>query len=208
MHEGEVAVAVRARQVRKTWGALLVVGVPALLIYLAAGGWILVVDHPEQADVIVVLAGEYHVRPERGVELLRQGLAPRLMIDVPRRADFGVTYSELASAFIASLPPGEVTRASLCSTSETSTQLEAQQVRPCLQALGVSRVLLVTSDYHSRRALATFRHELPEYRFSAAAGYDARRFGQRWWQHREWAKHFAEETVKFAWFEVVGRWWQ
>jgi len=42
-----------------------------------------VLDRPEKADVIVVLAGETHRRPERGLELLAQGYAPHLILDVP-----------------------------------------------------------------------------------------------------------------------------
>ncbi len=38
----------------------------------------LVVEGPVKSDAIVVLAGETDARPARGVELLRQGLAPHV----------------------------------------------------------------------------------------------------------------------------------
>ena len=38
----------------------------------------LLVDDPQKSDAIVVLAGDTHIRPDRGLELLRQGMAPRL----------------------------------------------------------------------------------------------------------------------------------
>jgi len=41
----------------------------------------LVVDHPEKSDAIVVLAGETRVRPDHGIELLRQGMASHLLLD-------------------------------------------------------------------------------------------------------------------------------
>ena len=56
---------------------LLVIG--GLLASQAAR--FLVVDHPEKSDAIVVLAGEARGRPARALELLRQGMAPRLFLD-------------------------------------------------------------------------------------------------------------------------------
>ena len=38
-------------------------------------------DAPEKSDAIVVLAGETNIRPARGLELLRQGTAPRAFLD-------------------------------------------------------------------------------------------------------------------------------
>ena len=45
----------------------------------------LVVDEPEKSDAIVVLAGETNVRPARALELLRQGMAPRVFLDAETR---------------------------------------------------------------------------------------------------------------------------
>ena len=46
-----------------------------LVIFAANAGRMLVVDDPQPADVIVVLAGETDHRPERALELLAQGSA-------------------------------------------------------------------------------------------------------------------------------------
>jgi uncharacterized SAM-binding protein YcdF (DUF218 family) len=67
-------------------------------------------------------------------------------------------------------------------------------------------VLLVTSDYHSRRALEIFRHEVRDYNFNVASSYDDSVFGTAWWRHREWAKTALSEWAKLAWWEAVDRW--
>jgi uncharacterized SAM-binding protein YcdF (DUF218 family) len=66
--------------------------------------------------------------------------------------------------------------------------------------------LIVTSDYHTRRALRTFQREAPDYEFSVAAAYDANEFGGQWWRHRQWAKVNFEEWLRLIWWELVDRW--
>src|SRR5262249_60268996 len=57
----------------------------------------LVADHPQNADVIIVLAGETDKRPARGLELLQQGLASKLVLDVPGDARvYDTTYVDVA----------------------------------------------------------------------------------------------------------------
>ncbi len=57
------------------------------LIFLALASQaarFLVVDEPGKSDAIVVLAGETNVRPARALELLRQGVAPHVFLNVHR----------------------------------------------------------------------------------------------------------------------------
>jgi uncharacterized SAM-binding protein YcdF (DUF218 family) len=65
---------------------------------------------------------------------------------------------------------------------------------------------VVTSDYHTRRSLSTFRHELPECQISVAGAGDPQQFGLAWWRHRQWAKLNFDEWVRLMWWEAVDRW--
>jgi len=67
-------------------------------------------------------------------------------------------------------------------------------------------VLLVTSDFHTRRALSVFRHEIPGYEYSVAAARDDAQFGDKWWTHRQWAKTFVNEWLRLIWWSAVDRW--
>ncbi len=62
---------------------------------------------------------------------------------------------------------------------------------------------MVTSDYHTRRALSIFRHELPQYQFSVAAAHDPQQFGISWWKHRQWAKLNFDEWIRAVWWYGV-----
>jgi hypothetical protein len=164
----------------------------------------LVVDDPEKSDAIVVLAGETNVRPARALELLRQRVAPHVFLDVHRDLIYDRQLTEIAQKYVEAL--NEANRISVCPIVGLSTNAETYDVSRCLQSLGARRVLIVTSDYHTRRALMIFRHRLPQYQFNVAAARDPAHFGKAWWTNREWAKATSAEWAKMLWWEAVDRW--
>jgi len=176
-----------------------------LVVLASQAGRFLVVDAPQPSDAIVVLAGETSVRPARAVELLRQGMAPRVFLDVEAQdVIYDQLITELAERYASSLP--EKNRIAVCPIISLSTFAETDDVGRCLQALGAHRVLIVTSASHTGRALRIFRHRLPQYQFSAADAQDPLHFGVSWWTNREWAKTTFDEWLKLLWFEMVDRW--
>lgn len=180
----------------------------AAILVVAAGrhaASFLVLDEPEKSDAMVVLAGETRVRPARAIELLRQGVAPHVFLNVQtREVVYEQRLTDIAQQYVNNL--GESGRVSVCSIGGFSTFAEADDVRRCLESVSAHRVLIVTSDYHTRRSLMILRHRLPQYEFHAAAAYDPARFGADWWTSREWAKVTLEEWSKMTWFVLVDRW--
>jgi len=165
----------------------------------------LIVDDPQPSDAIVVLAGETAGRPARGLELLRRQMAPRMFIDAETHNEiYDKPLVSLAQNYISSLP--EASRIAVCPIPGLSTDAETNDVQHCLQPLGVHRVLIVTSDFHTRRALSIFRTRLPQYQYSVAAVSDPVHFGRAWWTHREWAKVTVDEWMRLMWWECVDRW--
>jgi DUF218 domain len=184
-------------------GGLFILAVIAAFASRAAR--FLVVDAPEASDAIVVLAGETNVRPVLAVKLLDQGVAPRVLLDAETRdLIYDQRLTDIAQKYVDGL--GESNRVSICPIVGFSTNAETDDVRRCLQSLKVSRVLIVTSDYHTRRALRIFRHRLPQYHFSVAAARNPAQFGEGWWTHREWAKTTLDEWLKTLWWEAIDRW--
>jgi len=181
---------------------LIVFLIPLALASQAAR--FLVVDEPERSDAIVVPAGETNVRPARALELLRQGMAPHVFLNVHRELIYGQQLPEIAQKYLEAF--GEANRISVCPVVGLSTNTEADDVSRCLQSLGAHRVLIVTSEYHTRRALMIFRHRLPQYQFNVAAARNPRQFGEAWWTNREWAKVTLDEWLKILWWEAVDRW--
>jgi uncharacterized SAM-binding protein YcdF (DUF218 family) len=176
-----------------------------LLVFASQAARILVVDQPVKSDAIVVLAGETNVRPARALELLHQGMAPRVFLDAEERnLIYDRQLIDIARNYANSLP--EADRVSVCTIYGLSTNAESHDIDRCLQSLGAHRVLIVTSDFHTRRALMILRHRLPQYQISVASAPNPGEFGERWWTNREWAKTIFDEWVKLIWWELVDRW--
>ena len=165
----------------------------------------LVVNAPDHADLIVVLAGgDDDLRYWSGVKLLQDGNAPRLILDVIAKGiTFGNPDIDLARDFVSRTMPD---RATVCPVEQNSTYDEARYLEKCLQDSGVKSILVVTSAYHTRRALDILRRRLPQYHFSIYAAPDPDYFGERWWQTREWAKTTCVEWQRYLWWLCVDRW--
>lgn len=187
---------------RSVGGFALTAGI---VIFAANAGRILVVDAPLPSDVIVVLAGETDRRPATALCLLEQGGARRLIMDVPADARiYGTTISKLAENYVHDLP--EASKVRICPIQGLSTRDEAHDVARCRAQEAGSRILIVTSDYHTRRSLSIFRHEIQGKTFSVAAARDESQFGARWWTHRHWAKNCVDEWLRLLWWSAVERW--
>ena len=129
------------------------------------------------------------------------------MIDVPAQASiYGVTEVQLAEKYAHDAPEGPAVR--ICPILGLSTRDESHDAAKCFAGEQVTRVLIVTSDFHTRRALSIFRHELRGKIFSVAASHDQSQFGTRWWSKRQWAKTCLDEWLKFFWWNAIDRWYQ
>ncbi len=176
-----------------------------LVAFAADAGRLLVVDDPQPSDVILVLAGETDRRPARALELLDEGYGRRVVIDVPALARiYDSNQAQLAEKYIQGLPEAASVR--ICPIEGFSTREEARDVEKCLAEEEGRRVLIVTSEFHTRRAIGIFRHEVPGRSFSVAAARDGTQFGTRWWTHRQWAKTCLDEWMKVVWWSAVDRW--
>lgn len=189
------------------WTGLIVGGILVCTVLLIGGNaaGYLIVDAPRKSDVILVLAGETHYRPERARQLLAQGYARKIILDVPAEAKiYDFTQLQLAEKYIQGLP--EAASMSVCPIYGLSTKDESKDVEKCLAAESSGSVLLVTSDFHTRRALGVFRREVPGHEYSIAASRDDTQFGTRWWTHRQWAKVCLDEWLRFLWWKAVDQW--
>lgn len=199
----------------RSW-LLVVVLFGGLLIELAArAGDFLVVDAPLHSDVILVLAGETDRRPQRALELLAQGYGRRVLLDVPTNAKiYEFTQIQLAQKYIEDLQTPDLhvealpqaASINVCPIDGLSTKDESKDAEKCLASEGAKSVLIVTSDFHTRRALSIFRREVPGHDYSIAAARDEAQFGVKWWTHRQWAKTLLDEWLRLVWWKAVDQW--
>lgn len=179
-----------------------------VLLFFQPGGY-LVVNDAEKSDAIVVLFGDQvDERYWRALDLLRGGYGHHLLVDAGPGQIYGQSYLDLAANFIARTAGENASQVSICTIQGDSTKAEAPQVGECLAKLQPPphSVVLVTDDYHTRRALSIFRQRLPQIHWTAGAVHSDFLFGQPWWKNREWAKTYLSECQKLLWWELWDRW--
>lgn len=164
------------------------------------GGYLVSADPPEKADIAVVLAGDSSGnRILKAGDLVRAGYVPRALVSGPAGM-YGFYESELAIQFAekAGYPASYFLA---FPNHGLSTKDEGGAVVAELRRMGIHKFLLVTSDYHTRRAGRIYRALAPDLRFVVVAAPDVHFSPDGWWKNREGRKTFA-----FEWMKTVAEW--
>ena len=173
--------------------ALLLAALLALLVGVAwfyPEKFLCVESGPVSADMILILGGGQHERPQRAAELFHQHAAPRIIIS--GAGDHEINRQILIRA--------GVPAAAIEVESESATTREnARFALKLLRAEKVRKVILVTSWYHSRRALATFEHFAPELTFYSRPSY----FG---FAREEWQRTGLGRRMRLEFLKLPGYW--
>ena len=212
-------------RVFRAWRLVLRAGVIILLLAVLAAvagcpyaGQYLIVDQPlQKAEAIVVLAGAQVDRWLEAVDLHREGLAPAIVmspgyvdplgddlrargIRLPREIDVhrdAMIQLGVPAAAIEIMPHGY-----------DNTADEAAGVRAIAHSRGWTRIIVVTSKYHTRRSLFAFNREL------RGSGIEVQVRGSRydrarpdgWWRHRSDLRFVVSELQKLAAYRLgLGR---
>ena len=160
------------------------------------GEYLVRTDPPAKADAVLVLAGDWNGdRITKGAELVRQGYAPIVLVSGPMPI-YGVNEATLAIDYAVSRGYPKAMFVPLVSKS-FSTRDEANFADPELRGRGIHRVLIVTSNFHTRRAWRLFRKRLGsdiDLRMISAQHPNFTPDG--WWKNREGQKVFFFEWSK------------
>jgi uncharacterized SAM-binding protein YcdF (DUF218 family) len=150
-------------------GALLLVALIRWQTTLSLlGRYLIYSQAPQSADIILVLAGDFYgPRVLKAAELAKQGYAPLVLISGGRYQD-GME-GDYAIAFLATRGYSTRLFESFGHTARSTIE-EAIALRNELRRRRVKRVLLVTSDFHSRRSSIVFRLFCPGIDFISVPG--------------------------------------
>ena len=159
------------------------------------GAFLVQGESPARADLVVVLAGDpYGRRILKGAELVKEGYAPNVLVSGPA-GFYGLHESDLAIPF--AVKRGFPASWFIAFPHEAhSTDEEARAIWPELRKRSAHRVLVVTSDYHTRRALHTLRARWPDIDVRMVATPDEFFSPYGWWHTREGRKTFFLECTK------------
>lgn len=161
------------------------------------GAYLMQSGPPCKADLVVVLAGDYRGnRVKKAGDLVREGWAPKALVSGAGEA-YGINEGDLAIQFAVrhGYPVDEFFN---LPSPAKSTQAESTYIVSELRRRVVKRFILVTSNFHTRRAADVFRKAVPELPFCVVAADDPDFQPDSWWHEREGRK-----TVFFEWCKTV-----
>jgi len=171
----------------------------ALLGLLAAAGMVCLL-FPQQmlcvesgdvhADALVVLGGGLGERATRAAELFRQVVAPKIIVS--GASDCTINLEFLTNAGV---PASAIQLESRSKTTRENAEFSISLLR----ADGVRRAIIVTSWYHSRRALSCFRHYAPEIKFYSKPSYSN-------YTRSTWSRAGVWRDVREEYVKIPGYW--
>jgi uncharacterized SAM-binding protein YcdF (DUF218 family) len=207
----------RKKQFFPRYLILIILGLVGLWILAWLAARLLIVTVPlDRADAIVVLSGSETLN-ERAVlaaDLFNEGVAP-LVVLTNDNLRGGWSSAEQRNPFFYEGAKRELQRRGVPSSGIVlipepvdSTRSEAQAVRKFAEQHKLRSLLLVTSGYHSRRALGTFGKEFEG--TGMMMGLAAVRPGAQtpspalWWSKRRGWKMVAGEYFKLVYYSLPG----
>ena len=181
---------------KRKWFLKILLALAVLFLALVAFAFflpqkLLCVDSgPVSGDAIIVLGGGLGERPERAAELFKEHDAPRIIV-----SGFGDCEFNRRILLKAGVPAAAIQ----IEGDSRTTRENAEFTIRLLRAGNLHRVILVTSWYHSRRALACFEHFAPEIQFYSRPSYFAEARAD--WPHRD-----IEHRVYLEYGKLAGYW--
>ena len=172
------------------------------ILRFAGESWV-VNESMEHADAIIVLSDDnfYADRVTRAAELIREGKAP-IVVASGRRLR---PYAGIAELMQHDLLERGVPKENIVVFPQDAdnTREEAQALLPLVKQKHWRSVMVVTSNYHTRRARYIFRHIFPQdIELAVVSARDGDFDPEEWWEKR---KSFKELTREVAGM-VVARW--
>jgi uncharacterized SAM-binding protein YcdF (DUF218 family) len=166
------------------------------------------------ADALVVLSGSssYLERTQKAAELYRQGRAPLVLLTNDHTRG-GWSSAQQTNPFFVDRAMDELInhgvpleRIRIVPGVATSTQSEAEIVKSYAATQGLRSVLIITSAYHSKRALRTFRKNFEG--TGVAIGLEPATIGPQtsvalWWLYPSGWRDVAGEYGKLIYYWFV-----
>src|SRR5215831_16559237 len=161
----------------------------------AAESWV-IEDPLEKSDVLIVLSDDnfYADRATRAAELFREGKAP-LVVASGRRLRPSAGIAELMEHDLIErgVPKDKILR---FAQDGDSTREDAEALAKLAKTKKWHKAIIVTSNYHTRRARYVFRRVFPQdIEIRVAGARDSNFDPGNWWEKRKSTKLFIREIA-------------
>jgi uncharacterized SAM-binding protein YcdF (DUF218 family) len=162
---------------------------------------------PLHADAAIVLQGSIageNARIAGAVPLLQAGTVKRIVLSIPRESYWGKSPEADARLYMEKQYALKE-RIEFCETGPdvNSTEAEASSLAACFRQQGWRSAVVVTSNYHTRRAgliwRRILRRQAPSTSITIHGVDDPEWSPDRWWRTRTSAKTAFLESSKLIW---------
>jgi uncharacterized SAM-binding protein YcdF (DUF218 family) len=199
---------------RRVWRVLACFALALVVLTLATlawGGYLLVTSDvlPSHADGAIVLQASViseDARIDGAVSLLQRHVVDEVLISIPKTGYWGLSFPDLARTHLEKQYGKEIAgRFDFCVIGPgiDSTEQEAQALVPCIEKRAWHSVIVVTSNFHGRRAGMIWRKTWKAVQPPVHVwidGVDDPLFRPNgWWRHRAYAKTWFFEITKLIW---------
>jgi len=188
------------------WGKRLFLGISGLVVLyflappaLTAGArWLIREDALAPADVVMPLGGDARsLRVRKAATLYQQGLAKKIAVSgVPYTWGFHSRDAAKRYLIVLGVPEADI----LELNDSWHTRGEALNLAEVMRQHDFKSAIIVTSPYHSRRALYTFRRTAAGFTFySAPVPAESPEWRpERWWSRRGDMEHTVREVISWG----------
>jgi len=199
---------------RKRLIFLAVILLPVLLyafrtkVLAGMGGFLVIHDKIEPADIIFLLNGDTTTRPNHAAALVHQGLAPKVVIarvEDSENVQLGA-YPNPTDTMIVVLRKLGLEESQIVQLRPprgvNHTMDEAKALLVYSREHPLRKVIIVTSDLHSRRARYTFRKVLSGtgVKVMMSPISDLKYGADNWWRLEDGVIGFQNEYLKLAYY--------
>jgi uncharacterized SAM-binding protein YcdF (DUF218 family) len=182
---------------------LLVLAAMAALVWVCrtalltgAATFLIENDGPQKTQAAEVLGGDDSgARILKAAQLAQAGYVPYVIVDGPKKL-VGHESDILIQYVVQKGYPPSLFRALPLPGGMNSTREETAFAGKYLKEHGIQKILLVTSNYHTRRAAYLMRKQNPGLQVVAIAAADPNFDPNIWWKSREGKKVFLLEWIK------------
>jgi uncharacterized SAM-binding protein YcdF (DUF218 family) len=160
-----------------------------------------VADPLAPSDVIVVMAGDPdYERTTTAAALMRSGTGKTLILTGGEPGPGDSAESLRARALELGVPPQRIQ----VETRSHSTREAVLAVAPMIEALHARTVIVVTSPYHQRRAVAAARRAWPGIEVRSYPASPSSWTADGWWRSRRGRRTVATEYFKLFYYRCRG----
>lgn len=188
-------------------GIVSIVLIGIIYCFFNLGNFLVVSDDLKKADAIVIFSGDNGFRTEVGVDLLKKGYGDYLIVSGGKVYD-DVTMAELMKNHAIKLGVDE--NSIILENKSETTSDNAKFTKKIIEENNFESIILVTSDYHTRRAKATMEKALEDVIINGkkveviVRPSAEEKFTTRWWTSGNSVLIIISEYLKLAGYFAKG----